>query len=184
MEQDQKFSHISTILEKFALLDIILKTVHRNSFRNKENIKGKELPPVFSMAPPSSGPSQRFGHKSPVLPPISSRPGSPYDHSAYLDPLPLQSIAEATNQKRIRVYRSDDSEKREVTFAGTDSVQLVTIQPKTRPGIQREHDDFTLACLAIKFTNTGFKTEGTPLCSTPHPDFVERLLERSVLNGI
>ena len=71
-------------------------------------------------------------------------------------------------------FRSDESEKREVTFAGTDSVQLVTIQPKTRPGIQREHDDFTLACLAITFTNSGFKTEGTPMRSLPHPDFAER----------
>ena len=57
---------------------------------------------------------------------------------------------------------------------GTDSVQLVTIQAKPKPGIHREYDQFTLACLAIQFPSAETKTEGIPKVSVPHPDMEER----------
>ncbi|XP_063719575.1 dynein axonemal heavy chain 3-like [Symsagittifera roscoffensis] len=144
--------------------------------RNKENIKGKELPAVFSISPPNKG-QERFGSKSPILPPISGedgRPSSSTDHLPHVDSLPLQSIVEATNQRKVKIYKTQESDKREVTFAGTDSVQLVTIQAKPKPGIHREYDQFTLACLAIQFPSAETKTEGIPKVSVPHPDMEER----------
>ena len=93
----------------------------------------------------------------------------------YLCFLILISIdLQATNQKKLKIYRTQESDKREVTFAGTDSVQLVTIQRRAKPGIHREYDEFTLACLAIEFPSADVKTEGIPKVSVPHSEHEER----------
>ena len=132
-------------------------------------MKGKELPAVFSLSAPTKVP-RWSGSKSPVLPPISGQNEDLPDANS----LPLQSIMEATNETKLKMYKSQASNKREVMFAGTESVQMVTFQPKVNPKLSREHDEYTLSCMSIEFPSCNVKTEGMPQVSQPHADHTER----------